>query len=587
MTIGLNRIAKRQASRQADADRQVAAAERIYLGANPVQRQLIDDKSLYIGGLCPRRAGKTFAVTSKALHLGEERAGSRILIISLTLKSTVENYWSGSPGGLWAQNAKYDLGIKFNTSSHTWVHQNGSRGLLAGAETKADIEHLRGAAAEADIVIIDECKSFAPAHLQDLIENVVEPGLMTRNGQLVLIGTPGSIPLGPFYAATCVLARTEGDVQRPTCIPWQEKAAPGPAYALLSEEEWGDMYTLHTWTMADNVAVPGQWARALSTKRRRGWDDDHPTWRREYLGQWVSDAEDLVYSYTKAKAAGLPVTWVPDYTFGPTGLNPAEGPWHILLGLDLGYNDDSAMVLVAYSETLRELRQVYGFKAPGMHSEQFVEEVLSIIEDFGQPDMIVADFGGGGAKMILEGLNQRFGLSIQRAEKTSKSDHIELMNGDFMSGRIRLIPSSDLEHEICGLQWDLSNNAKHILARTGKLREDPSCPNHLCDALLYAWRFAYHYWSAPHERGPEPGSPEWYDAEEQRSIDRYVARKKLGQQDPLGLTKIATTRPLTRESLEWTKPSTSRTSAIFSTYSKSLASLASRARAWLSPSSTS
>lgn len=557
MAVGIGKIARRFAAAEERLAEQESRAQAIYDGANPVQRDLIDDDARYIGAVCPRRSGKTFAVTSKVLHFAEKNANTRILIISLTLKSTVENYWSGSPGGLWAQNAKYDLGIKFNTSSHTWVHENGSRGLLAGAETKADIEHLRGAAAEADIVVIDECKSFAPAHLQDLIENVVEPGLMTRDGQLIMIGTPGSIPMGPFYNATCLLARLgEAENARPTCIGWKDRAAPGPAYARLSEEDWVGIYSMHHWTIADNLAAPGQWRRANQIKRQRGWGDDHPTWRREYLGEWVGDAADLVYAYMTAKATGVAVNWIPRAEFGITGLNPEEGPWHLLLGLDLGFVDDSAMVLVAYSETLRELRHVLDYKRPGLDSQAFTEVVLSIIDQYGQPEMIVADYAGGGAKMLLETINQRYGLAIQPAEKRSKTDHIDLLNGDFLTGRIKIIAGSDIETELQGLQWDLSNDAKIILARTNRLREDPSCPNHLCDALLYIWRFAYHFYSQPHQSGPPMGSPEWQQLREEQEIERYIARRQGAKNDPLAasLRRLSEERPATRESYTWTIP---------------------------------
>ena len=556
MTLGLGRIARRYAEADERAAEQNARVQAIYDGANPVQRALIDDNSRYIGAVCPRRSGKTFAVTSKVLHFAEKNPGSRILIISLTLKSTVENYWSGSPGGLWAQNApaKYDLGIKFNTSSHTWVHQNGSRGLLAGAETKADIEHLRGAAAEADIVVIDECKSFAPAHLQDLIDNVVLPGLMTRDGQLIMIGTPGSIPMGPFYNATCLLARTgEGEEAKPTCIRWQDRSKPGPAYARLTEEDWEGIYSMHHWTIEDNIAVPGQWRRALQIKRQKSWTDDHPIWRREFLGEWVGDAADLVYAYMEARGKQIAINWTPNYEFGITGLNPTEGPWHLLLGLDLGFVDDSAMVLVAYSETLKELRHVMDFKRPGMDSQAFTEVVLEIIDQYGLPEMIVADYAGGGAKMLLETINQRYGLSIQPAEKRSKTDHIDLLNGDFLTGRIKIIQGSELETELMGLQWDLSNDAKHILARTGRLREDPSCPNHLCDALLYIWRFAYHFYASPHESGPPKGSVEWQQLQEDKEIENYIYRRKMGRlMDPTSqfLARArAADRILTRETL--------------------------------------
>lgn len=561
--LGLRNIARRQAVKAEAKEREVDKAKLILEGANPKQVPLILDESPYLGARCPRRSGKTYAVTSKALHLGESRPGSRILIISLTLKSTVENYWSGAPGGLWSQNARYDLGLKFNTTAHTWVHPNGSRGMLAGAETKADIERLRGAAAEADLVILDECKSFAPNHLDDLIENVIEPGLMTRNGQLLMVGTPGSIPLGQFYAATCLLSRLASplpeDPQRsiPTCIAWDERANPGPAYRGMSPDELSDLFSLHEWTIQDNTAVPGQWVRALSIKRRRGWTDDHPVWRREYLGQWVSDASDLVYAFARMRGEQK-CLWTPDHGANSlTGLEEKDGPWHMLLGLDLGFVDDSAMVLVAYSESLQELRHIYDFKAPGLDAQSFAEEVLGIIDTYGHPEMIVADVGGGGSKMIVEMLNQRYGLSIQPASKREKQDHIELINGDFLADRIKIIPNSDLDHELCGLQWDLSNDSKVILSRTGRLREDTSCPNHLCDALLYVWRFSYHYYATPHTAVAQPGTDDWWRLKEQEEYNRAIARRRLGR-DAHGLRAIAEDRTVlggTRDSAGFGSPS--------------------------------
>ena len=53
-------------------------------------------------------------------RIGERFPGSRILIISLTLKSTKENYWAGSPSGLFT--------IRFSVSSNKGRF-NGGRGI--------------------------------------------------------------------------------------------------------------------------------------------------------------------------------------------------------------------------------------------------------------------------------------------------------------------------------------------------------------------------------------------------------------------------------------------------------------------------
>src|ERR1043165_4865629 len=94
-------------------------ASKVYNGCHVRQRSLIDSAKAgykYLSTRCPRRAGKSFGMTSLALWWGEKFPGSRILIISLTLKSTKENYWSGAPGGIHKLNAIYELGLKFNAT---------------------------------------------------------------------------------------------------------------------------------------------------------------------------------------------------------------------------------------------------------------------------------------------------------------------------------------------------------------------------------------------------------------------------------------------------------------------------------------
>lgn len=532
----LRRIHERGQAASSERAKWDERCDAIYEGCHRKQRLLIDSARAgykYLSLRCPRRAGKSYGMTSLALWWGEKHPGSRILIISLTLKSTKENFWSGAPGGIFAQNHKYGLGLKFNNTDLTWLHENGSRGRLAGAETLADIERIRGAMAEADLAIVDECKSFAPDLLNQLIIDVLQPGLMTRDGIMVLGGTPGSIPQGVFYEATAEQARADDGTKegRPTCIPVGLEEA--PAYSKLSKEDREELWRLHTWTIEDNTGSSRQWVRALADKRRKGWGDDHPSWRREYLGEWVTDSMELVYSWAHWRAQGKDVTWAPERgKAGRVLLPDHEGPWHLVMGIDLGYVDESALVLAAYSESLKELRHVYDWKQSEVTIDDIMEEVFHVIETYGRPDAIVADTAGGGSKILVETLNQRYGLGIEPAKKTDKQDWIELVNGDFGRGRIKIIPGTDLAHELAGLQWDLSRESKLILARTGKLREDPKCPNHLCDAFLYLYKFSYHFWSEPRAEMAEQGTEAWWAEYERQQLEKALARRAAAHRDP-------------------------------------------------------
>lgn len=539
MSHFFKRLSEHGEQQRTDAEVWAARSRAIYAGCHDKQRGLIDSAKAgykYLSARCPRRAGKSYGMASLALWLGETFPNSRIIIISLTLKSTKENYWSGAPGGIFAQNHKYELGLKFNSTDLTWIHENGSRGKLLGAETRADIEKIRGSTAEADLAIVDECKSFAPELLQELIRDVLQPGLMTRDGIMVLGGTPGAIPMGTFYEATAEQSRVDAPCDacgkpHPTCVPVD--MADAPAYACPEFQAYAsEVWRLHSWTIQDNTGAPRQWKRALADKVRNKYDDDHPVWRREYLGEWVTDATDLVYSYAQYKSDGR-VVWYPtiDTTTGLVSLPPEHGPWRFVLGIDIGYVDDSAFVLAAYSETLNELRHIYDFKAPEMTLDDFLEEIFKTIETYGRPDAIVADTAGGGSKILVETLNQRYGLGIEPAKKTDKQDWIELVNSDFASGKIKIIPGSDLSHELSGLQWDLSRDAKLVLARQGRLREDPHCPNHLCDALLYLYKYSYHFWSKATPRQTEQGTEAWWAEYERAQLEKVLSRRRLDRRN--------------------------------------------------------
>ena len=120
------------------------------------------------------------------------------------------------------------------------------------------------------------------------------------------------------------------------------------------------------------------------------------------------------------------------------------------------------------------------------------------------------------------------------AKKTDKQDWIELVNSDFSAGRIKIKPGSDLAHELSGLQWDLSRDSKMVLARTGRLREDPQCPNHLCDALLYLYKYSYHFWSESTPRSIERGTESWWAEYEKQQLEKALSKRRDQRRDPTG-----------------------------------------------------
>lgn len=509
-------------------ERSRARARDIYNGLTVKQRAMVTDPNPWISACCSRRSGKSYMGSSTSLIVGEANPDSIVLLISLTLKTLKRNYWFGSRSGLPFLDRKYGLGMEFNSSELRWQHQNGSIGYLLGAEDRNALEYIRGI--EADLYIIDECKSFPPAILEELITDILAPQRISRRARVMMIGTPGSIFAGPFWQATCkdAVHSEDDDPQKgqPYLVPYGE------------DDPWGRerkyLWSFHTWGMQDNEKMPHQWQEALDLKKLKGWSDDHPTWQREYLGRWIATAEGLVYRYSQFKHTTMPdgsprVNWRPEFSDGNIlGLPADKGPWHLVMGMDVGYEDPLAITVAAWSETCGELRHIHDVKMPHLLVDEAVSLLQEQIDRFGRPELIAVDTGGSMAKSFAETLIQRYGLPVVAAKKTEKFDYIELMNSDFAMGRIKIIPGSNLEEQLESVQFDLSKGAREELAHKGKLKEDPACPNDVTDAFLYMWRECHHHFSkAPGDTGPPVGSIEWWEEREKKAYSAACTQAQL------------------------------------------------------------
>jgi hypothetical protein len=463
------------------------------------QRQLVLDPSPHVAGLCPRRAGKSYAGASAALITGEAKPGSISIIISLNLKQLRRLYWAGGPSGLFTLSRKYGLNLDFNQQYLRWEHENGSIGYLLGAEDREQLEVIRGL--EADVYIIDECKSFAPHVLRTLIDEIIDPQRASRQGRLILIGTPGNIPDGPFFEATSTKAvravEIDGkQVNQPFLVGYGE------------EDPWGRtpkedlLWSFHHWTLQANRAQPHLWEEALRKKRQMKWADDDPTWLREYLGLWATDAAGLVFRYLMLKPTGR-VTWTPrPTTDNHLGL-PVEGaPWRFVAGLDFGYEAPTALVVLAYSQRLGQVRHVYERSERHLLYHEVVTMVKQANEYVGGIEFIFADMGNLGKTLGKSLLAE--GFPIEQVQKREKQDHIEIANSMFDLGEILIIDGSVLETQLMMGQWDLDKSIEKFkgstdgenvierLARLGKLVEDANIPNDSTDAFIYALRGCLH-----------------------------------------------------------------------------------------------
>lgn len=292
------------------------------------------------------------------------------------------------------------------------------------------------------------------AHLEPLVDEVLSPALMDQDGTMLLTGTPSVACAGVFYDATT-------------------GKRPG----------WSN----HAWTFRDNPHVPQGWID--EEKDRLGITEDSPKFQREYLGRWIAGATERLYQYDPQLNT---YDSLPDL------------PWSYVLGVDLGWVDDCAFVLGAWCPASPTFFILEQYKSPHMLPPDIAATIKRIIHD--KPyTKIVADTGGL-ALTIVEELRARWHIPVIAAKKIEKLANIELMNGDLRRGFVKLRPNAPVLAE-----WALLN------ARPDG-KEDPTVPNHLSDATLYAYRHAKQF----RYEAPVPYKED-LDAVVKRDLERMIA----------------------------------------------------------------
>jgi hypothetical protein len=494
------------------------------------QRAVEADLSPLVAVLSARQQGKSTGALLLAALRCLQKPGAQWVIIGLTRGSIQRIYWDA----LRQLNDAFELGLKFQEQRLVVSFNNGSKIHFFGADKLDEVEKLRGSRFHG--AIIDECKSFPPVTLKLLIEDILGACLKGQAGQLYLIGTPGDVLSGEFYLATCAEPVLLAKQKRWSNLPAGEKRRP----ALIGDEEQQlqGVWSFHLWGPQTNDVVfqnerTGEtftmWEAFLKEKELRGWADDHPTWRREYLGHWVAGDGRLVYRYRPH---------LHDYEAEPGkrwGLPIAEDGWRTVLGIDFGTKDGTAMVVWAWHPHVPDLYELYSEKRKpedwGIPDLRMSVKLIAgwyqeLEREFGPFDTAVGD-PAGLATMVMDTLASEHGVYVEPAEKKEKLDHIELFNDDLDANRIHVLRAGQLSEELLGNKW-----LEKTLG-TPRRKEDPSTPNDTCDAALYAFRWCLHRQARPKPpTGPVLMTPDWYRQLADREREETI--KKLSRpRDPM------------------------------------------------------
>jgi hypothetical protein len=445
-----------------------------------LQRRFLDSPCRFKCAICGRRSGKTEMVKrGLAWRMGMFPETVHVYI-GVTRESAKRLLWQ--PLRRFAR--QYKLPLTFNKVELTVYHQNGSELWILGADKEEDMEKLRGPAYKT--VAIDEAASYR-SHLEQLVFDVIEPALGDHRGHLWLTGTPGRACAGLFYNAS-------------THAPGYED------------------FRVFNWNVTQNPFFEDPVGWLADTRKRRGFSENHPGYRREYLGEWVKDESALVYRFDAERNL---VDELPEL--------PEGERYHRVLAIDFGVVDPTAFVVLAYSDHNPTVYIEEAYERADMSPSDAAEHVRLLQSRYTPPkgfaedafETLIGDTGGMG-KAFAKEFEQRHNLFIRPAEKREKLAYIDNMNGDLLSGRLRLVKegTAPLRKQLEQLVWMTLKNGKNRDKYDERLQDD-----HCTDAALYGWRECRGYRAEDRVHQPEKGSEEWWQRFE-RELEEAECREE-------------------------------------------------------------
>ena len=426
----------------------------------PQQKAFATDPSKLKALFCTRRAAKSYTAGLYMVYEALKNPGCNILFIGLTRLTAASII---NKDILKVINTRHKLGMTFNKATLEVTFPNGSVIKVTGVDADEDeMKKLLGG--KYRLVMIDEASMYN-IDVRSLVYGVLKPAVADPNakgdrGTICLTGTSSNFARGLFYDIT-----------------------------TGKEPGW----SLHTWTTFDNPYMAKTWQEELDEIRLlRPLYMETPQFRQWYLNEWVVDEDKLVYRFNPERNL---------YSARP---NLKKTDWTYVLGVDTGWEDDNAFVLVAYHANDPNLYVVKTYNKPKMTFDQVVAKINEFMNDPDlAPSRVVID---GANKQGVETMRVRSNIPFEFAEKQAKLDYIEILNADLIQAKVKVHTScTNLISELTSLVWQTDGDKIRL-----PKKEHPSLPNHLCDALLYAWRNGYHYHSAALEPIIAKGSKEWY-----------------------------------------------------------------------------
>jgi PBSX family phage terminase large subunit len=432
---------RRGAERVLPSERELLVAQKLRDEETfPIQRECFWGPHKRKAILCSRRSGKTYGLALLALYTMLVNPKARILYLAQTGDSARSYIWKD----LRDLCDKYDLTdkvFKFN-ETRLWIGHIRGRGvaIFAGANDRKQVEKYRGQ--KWDIAVIDEAGVYPDETLKTLCTEIIGASLRDLGGTFIVSGTPGRVPHGYWH-------------QLSTGTFWNEEKQQG----------WKDFF----WTLQDNPHLPAEAKDHETICFEDGLTRQDPRFIREYLGKWHLGEDGLMFKFDPRQNV---------WSGEPKDL-PREHVWNYLLGCDFGYEDESALAVVAWSTTTKTTYIMETWAKNRTMTDGIAREIFRLRGKYPIKRM-VGDIGGAG-KFYQQALLKDYKLFIEKANKTEKLDHVDFQNSAMMR-RDYYVPKEDmLAAEYLQIAWNADRTDAHNHSKDNRAM-----------AALYAWRTAYY-----------------------------------------------------------------------------------------------
>lgn len=380
---------------------------------------------------CSRRAGKTVAGARRAVRVLTTQPGAWVHVVSLIRRNARKHFWRPIKTLLDSLDWRY----KANETEMLLELSNGSWLQCVGCDDSAGTKAVQGD--RSSLFVIDECH-LPNDDVLTLLVTVAEPMLVDTGGMLDLLGLPPEVEPSFFSDA-------------------------------LDNPRWAP----HHWDMfSHDLPRPAAAKRAEVEEiiAQRGLTWEHPLVKRQYLGQRARDPSLQAYEYLAGRN---------DYD--PATVDFTRPGWVHSAGLDLGYQDRDALVVLAWrlDDERRRLYVRFAWQRNHLSTDSLAHVVAAARATY-HPIAWTYDTGGHGAVKIGETLRERFGIDLQ-PKPAAVDVSLGLVNDDLRTGRL-LLPTSDTETPLVtrAMRERLEARPLELAAGTALLTgEPPDLPREL------------------------------------------------------------------------------------------------------------